>query len=74
MRSNEALVECFENNSRELGINLPTDLTEFASVRASTDMGNVSYAVPSIHPLYNIPSDSMPNNPGFTKDTGELIN
>ena len=29
---------------------------------ASTDMGNVSYVVPTIHPMFGIPSDPMNAN------------
>jgi amidohydrolase len=33
---------------------------------ASTDMGNISYAVPSIHPSFGIPTDAVNHTPGFT--------
>ena len=35
----------------------------------STDFGNVSEAIPSIHPVFKIETDSSNHNPGFTKST-----
>jgi len=33
---------------------------------ASTDMGNISQAVPSIHPTFGIPTEAVNHTPGFT--------
>ncbi len=37
-----------------------------SSVAASTDMGNVSYVVPTIHPMFGIPTTAGNHTPGFT--------
>ncbi|KAI3013858.1 hypothetical protein CBS147482_3952 [Aspergillus niger] len=37
---------------------------------ASTDMGNVSYAVPGFHGLFTIPTDGVNHTPGFTNGAG----
>lgn len=35
--------------------------------QASTDQGNISYAMPSLNVGFRIPSDVGPHNPGFAK-------
>ncbi|PYH66217.1 M20 family metallopeptidase [Aspergillus vadensis CBS 113365] len=37
---------------------------------ASTDMGNVSYALPGFHGLFTIPTDGVNHTPGFTNGAG----
>jgi metal-dependent amidase/aminoacylase/carboxypeptidase family protein len=55
--ANRALGTVYEANLRSLGRNaVPTGILEAGG--ASTDMGNVSHAVPSIHPMMSI--DSLP--------------
>ena len=49
--SNPSLVELFLQNSRKLGVEFSKSTQNFS---ASTDMGNVSHVVPSIHPVYGI--------------------
>ncbi|RAL08367.1 M20 family metallopeptidase [Aspergillus homomorphus CBS 101889] len=39
---------------------------------ASTDQGNVSYAVPGFHGIFTIPTDGVNHTPGFTKGAGSL--
>lgn len=55
LRSDDRLTALWRANARELGReSLPIQPSDG---RASTDMGNVSYAVPSIHPLIALESD-----------------
>ena len=50
LRTNRPLVELYRTNSAELGRPVP-EPSPRRRVMASTDMGNVSHWVPSIHPL-----------------------
>ena len=50
LRTNRPLVELYRANSAELGRPVP-DPSSRRRIMASTDMGNVSHWVPSIHPL-----------------------
>ncbi len=50
LRANRPLVELYRINSRRLGRSVD-EPTASRRVTASTDMGNVSYLVPSIHPM-----------------------
>ncbi|MFF0739955.1 M20 family metallopeptidase [Streptomyces sp. NPDC004111] len=62
-RSDPGLVALWSANARELGRPEPQVRGPFAS----TDMGNVSHAVPSIHPVLDIGSGTAgPHQPEFT--------
>jgi metal-dependent amidase/aminoacylase/carboxypeptidase family protein len=56
--SNTALVEYFVANSKALGRQMLRGADLPPTVTGSTDMGNVSKVVPSIHPMLSI--DSLP--------------
>jgi len=67
VRHDETLAELYRRNSQALGRSFP-DLGE-AGKRAtgSTDMGNVSLAIPSIHPMIGIGSlPAVNHQPEFT--------
>ena len=56
MHHDHAMAECYRRNSEALGRPFP-DLGEWETrPTASTDMGNVSLALPSIHPMIGINS------------------
>jgi amidohydrolase len=60
------LVAAYRRNAEALGRTFP-ELTEVNRVAASTDMGNVSLAVPSMHPMIGIGGDGAVNHqPEFT--------
>ena len=63
VQSNEMLVRLFKENNLQLGM----DYLEFMEGAGSTDMGNVSYVVPSIHPLYKIGSGETNHTREFTQ-------
>jgi amidohydrolase len=68
VRHDETLAELYRRNSQALGRSFP-DLGE-AGRRAtgSTDMGNVSLAIPSIHPMIGIGSlPAVNHQPEFTQ-------
>jgi amidohydrolase len=67
MISNQVMVERYRENAARVG-RLVLDHREVAAaVVGSTDMGNVSYLVPSIHPMIRVsPPDIVIHSPGFT--------
>ena len=52
--SNEVLASLFDENSQAVGLELEEDETKRTKAGGSTDMGNVSRVVPSIHPKFFI--------------------
>ena len=56
--TNNALVSLYCDNASTLALNLSHE----PAITFSTDMGNVSYAVPSIHPMYSIGDGSQVNH------------
>jgi amidohydrolase len=70
MIDNPVLVELFTANAERTGRHL-ADPSKAAGVVGSTDMGNVSYAVPSIHPMLAVaPSGISIHTPEFTQYAG----
>ena len=65
LMSNETLAKLYADNLRGLG----TDFTMTLKEIGSTDMGNVSYTVPSIHPMYKIGSGEVYHSHEFTSVT-----
>ena len=57
--SNKPLAKLYADNLEQLG---KGHVTKTQDVLLSTDMGNVSYVVPSIHPMYRIGSGSEVNH------------
>ena len=55
--------ELYFRNATELGV---TGMKKEDDLYASTDMGNVSYVVPSIHPVYAIGSGEVNHTREFT--------
>ena len=62
--SNTDLIQLYTENAKKLGIQFPDNLD--SAVGGSTDMGNVSYVVPSIHPNYSIGSKAINHTRDFT--------
>jgi amidohydrolase len=61
MRHDPDLVAAYRRNAEALGRTFP-DLPELERVAASTDMGNVSLAVPSMHPMIGIGGEGAVNH------------
>lgn len=64
--SNSILSNLFLENTQELGLEFSKATQNFS---ASTDMGNVSYVVPSIHPLYSIGTSAVIHTRAYTEAT-----
>lgn len=61
MINNEVMTELFQVNSTALGRPLPTE-ADLGVSGGSSDMGNVSQVVPSIHPMLAIDTDGAVNH------------
>ncbi len=67
MIENQPLLDAFIRNAALVGREYPETAPD-AAIRASTDMGNVSVRVPSIHPLIGIRGASVPlHSPEFAE-------
>ncbi|HET6949501.1 MAG TPA: M20 family metallopeptidase [Acidimicrobiales bacterium] len=65
MIDNQAIVERYRANARALG-RVVCPPSRAGRVVGSTDMGNVSYAVPSIHPMIRVAPPGVPiHTPAF---------
>jgi len=62
LRADPTLVELYAQNSAALGRPLGRGADEDPGAAGSTDMGNVSYELPSIHPMLNIHSGGAANH------------
>lgn len=67
---NNSLLKTYEENIKTFGHYGTLSASEFPA-GGSTDMGNVSYVVPSIHPMYYIGSDAFNHTREFTTATGD---
>ena len=70
IRGNTALGALYSANASRLGRH-PVDPQQQARVSGSTDMGNVSQVVPSIHPMIKVsPADVPIHTPEFAEHAG----
>ncbi len=70
MVSNPVMVELFAANAAALGRRMGRGADEEPGAAGSTDMGNVSQVVPSIHPFLSInPGDAVNHQPEFAAHT-----
>ncbi len=64
--TNDVLAEAYCENMESFEIRLSSRAESSGLRGASTDMGNVSHVVPSIHPMFAIPTEAANHTPGFT--------
>jgi metal-dependent amidase/aminoacylase/carboxypeptidase family protein len=67
--SHPVLVAIFTANSVALGREMPTVAECGIETSASSDMGNVSHVLPSIHPSIAIETDAVNHQPEFAAAT-----
>jgi amidohydrolase len=68
--SNSCLEQLYVQNAEQLGVKFsPTSMIP----TGSTDMGNVSYIVPSIHPMYKIGTTASIHSREFAKATNTAL-
>ncbi|KAI9148285.1 Peptidase M19 domain-containing protein [Paramyrothecium foliicola] len=71
LRCSRAIADCFQKVAVSQNQEYVLDMPEISG--ASTDQGNVSYEVPSLHPGFGIPTESPPavhHHPSFQRDAG----
>lgn len=67
--TNSNLLAIYEKHGEDLGVIFSKDET-LKRLMGSTDMGNLSYEVPSIHPLYDINTDAPNHTREFAVASG----
>ncbi len=67
LRTNQAMAARYAAHAEDGGLRAVTAVTDSGG---STDMGNVSLVVPSIHPMFGIASEAGNHNEGFTDAAG----
>ena len=70
MKTNSVMAEKYRGYMEPLGKTFRTLAEDEALAGGSTDMGNVSYIVPSIQPMFKIPTPVGNHHPDFTATTG----
>jgi len=67
--SSQTLIDLFANNANAIGRQMPTFAESGEQTHASSDMGNVSHVLPSIHPSLKIETDAVNHQPEFAAAT-----
>src|SRR5258706_12943573 len=68
LKTNWPMAQAFESNARALGREFVSPATLPPGYAGSTDMGNVSHRVPSIHPMLSVaPPGVIIHNPEFAR-------
>ncbi|KAL4905274.1 hypothetical protein BDW74DRAFT_153340 [Aspergillus multicolor] len=70
VKSNEPICESYVSVMRAMGQHVLLTAPPGAGGSASTDMGNVSYAVPGFHGMFFIPAKGGNHTPEFTEGAG----
>jgi metal-dependent amidase/aminoacylase/carboxypeptidase family protein len=73
MKNNKTMSDLYYKNGAQLGIDFDKHGVAHFDGNAptgSTDMGNVSYETPSIHPMFYIGTDAVNHTKGFTAASG----
>ncbi|KAL5047730.1 hypothetical protein BDW71DRAFT_178960 [Aspergillus fruticulosus] len=72
VKSNEPICKSYVSVMRAMGQRVLLTSPQGTGGSASTDMGNVSYAVPGFHGIFFIPAKSGNHTPQFTEGAGAL--
>ena len=73
MLINPVLGDLYQKHAEFFGVQFPPRAVQQSLPTGSTDMGNVSHAVPSIHPMYSIKTEGGNHTNEFTNATGAEI-
>ncbi|XP_067676735.1 xaa-Arg dipeptidase-like [Haliotis asinina] len=71
LMSNNILAALYETNGVQVGIQFEQDPAKIAKQGGSTDMGNVSHVVPSIHPKFHFGTTASGHSADFAKAAGK---
>ena len=71
--TNQTMAGLYNKNAKTVGIDFDAHGVKGTSgmPAGSTDMGNVSYVVPSIHPMFYIGTNAVNHTRGFTDAAGK---
>jgi metal-dependent amidase/aminoacylase/carboxypeptidase family protein len=64
------LTKLYEKHAKSLGVTFPSKSVQESFPNGSTDMGNVSYVLPSLQPGYSIKSTAGNHTQGFAQAAG----
>ena len=67
--NNKTLAQTYQDNALQVGVDFEGHHMSDLPL-GSTDMGNVSYVVPSIHPFFYIGTEAVNHTRGFTVAAG----
>jgi amidohydrolase len=70
LQTNSIMAERYREHMGERGVTFRPRVVEEQLTGGSTDMGNVSWIVPSIQPMFKIPTPVGNHHPDFTATTG----
>eukprot|EP00930_Biecheleria_cincta_P084218 TRINITY_DN73707_c0_g1_i1.p1 TRINITY_DN73707_c0_g1~~TRINITY_DN73707_c0_g1_i1.p1 ORF type:complete len:498 (-),score=74.68 TRINITY_DN73707_c0_g1_i1:189-1502(-) len=70
LKHNGVMNELYRANAATFGKSFRPRVVEQSLGLGSTDMGNISHVVPSIHPIFKIDSKFPNHHPGFTQVAG----
>ena len=70
VRTNAKLGQLYQSHAEAMGIKYLSKEEQQSQPMGSTDMGNVSYIKPSIHPIYSIDTTAVNHSHGFTAAAG----
>lgn len=73
VRTNDKLGRLYHSHAEAMGVKFISKEEQQNKSTGSTDMGNVSYIKPSIHPLYSIDTTAVNHTHGFTAATGVKV-
>lgn len=68
IRTNAKLGKLYQSHAKAMGVKYTSGSEQW--IAGSTDMGNVSYVKPSIHPMYSIDTEAVNHSHGFTAAAG----
>lgn len=71
LMTNETMIKLYEKNGQTLGMEFERDEKIIKKFGGSTDMGNVSHVLPTIHPEFHIGSDFSSHTKGFAVAAGD---
>ncbi|XP_054719607.1 xaa-Arg dipeptidase-like [Uloborus diversus] len=70
LMTNSVLAERYKKYAEHFGVKFCDSNPKAIPFMASSDMGNVSHVVPSIHPTYSIGTTAVNHSVGFTEASG----
>ncbi len=71
--SNNRMLAMYEKHARRFGWDCDPEILELVRMTGSSDVGNVSHVVPTIHPEYKICDVAAYHTPDFTIETGKNV-